>query len=250
MSLSWQESGMLVGITRHGENAALLDTFTHGHGLSRGVLPGATSRRNAAILQVGNQLSLRWRARLAQHLGNLTVELEQSRVAVLIAGQLKLAALLAICRLLLVFLPERHPYPRLYLETMQLMDDLADDPEWPVSYLKWEMTLLRETGYELNLAQCAVTGSRRDLAFVSPTSGRSVSRNGAGKWAPKLLPLPPCMLGMPPRHDSEIVEGLGTTGFFLEKYLRQMSGRQVDIADRSRFVEKARQLASQNRLRV
>ena len=239
---------MLLGVTRHGENAALLDTFTHSHGMSRGLLPGATSRRNAAILQVGNQLSLRWRARLSQHLGNLTVELEQSRTAVLIAGQLKLAALLAICRLLVVLLPERHPYPILYRATMQLMDDLADNPEWPLTYLKWEMTLLRETGYELNLTKCAVTGSSRDLVYVSPTSGRSVSRMGAGRWAPKLLPLPPCMLGIPPRHDNEIVMGLGTTGYFLDKYLRLMAGRQIDISERSRFVEKARQLAGENRL--
>ncbi len=239
---------MLLSITRHGENAALLDTLTRGQGRSKGMLPGATSRKNAAVLQIGNQLKLRWRARLADHLGNVTVELEQSRVAVLITSNLQLCALLTLCRLLVSFLPERHPYPRLYDATMCFLDDMAEVPDWPLSYLEWEMILLKEIGYQMNLDRCTVTGSTSDLVYVSPTTGRAVSRQGAGRWAPKLLPLVPCMLGLPPRDESEIITALNTTGYFLSKYLSLQSGRNVRLGERVRLMESATRLAEQDRL--
>lgn len=235
--MEWRDQGILLGVRRHGENAAILDVFTPDHGRHLGVMRGATSRKIAPILQPGAQLDLRWRARLDDHIGSFAVEPVRSRAAMALGDRLSLAGLNAVAAMLMFLLPEREAHVPLYLRTEALLDILDEVQVWPLAYLKWEMALLEEMGFGLDLRKCAVTGSRDDLVYVSPRSGRAVSRDGAGEWADRLLPLPLCMLGQGGAEDREIADGLKTTGHFLQNRLAPSLGNKPLPEARQRFVD-------------
>ncbi len=216
--MDWQDEGALLAVRRHGESAAIIEVFTAAHGRHAGVVRGGASRKIAPLLQPGAQLDLAWHARLEDHIGSFTVEPLRSRAG-LLSERLGLAALNAVCALLHMALPEREPHPGLYRATVALLDRLGEGPDSMHAYLRWELTLLEDLGYGLDLSSCAVTGARDDLAFVSPKSGRAVSRGAAGDWADRLLPLPPCLLGQGPASQADIAAALRTTGHFLEHRL-------------------------------
>lgn len=218
--MDWQDEGVLLAARPHGETSAIAEVFTLAHGRHAGVVRGGSSRRQAATLQPGTQVAVAWQARLADHLGSYTVEPLRPRVAVLSdAGCL--AALTSACALLRLVLPERAPHAVLWQATVALFDGLdAGTGDWPLAYLRWEIGLLDEVGFGLDLSRCAVTGTANDLAFVSPKSGRAVSRVGAGDWAARLLPLPRCLLGETPG-PGDIAQGLALTGHFLTRALPQ-----------------------------
>jgi DNA repair protein RecO (recombination protein O) len=136
-----------------------------------------------------------------------------------------LHALSTACALLHLGLPERQPHDRLYAATLTLFDKLEAVADWGADYLAWELLLLEEMGFALDLSACAVTGSTQDLVFVSPRTGRAVSRQGAGDWAPKLLPLPAILTGGP-ASDADVVAGLALTGHFLQRALAPTSGEK------------------------
>ena len=219
--MEWRDEGLLLSVRPHGEAAAIADLFTAAHGRHAGVVPGGTSRRMAPILQPGAQLSVEWRARLDDHLGHFRTEPLRSRAAIL-SDRRALAGLNALCALLRVALPEREPHPALYGETVALADALAAGPGWEPHYLRWELRLLDELGFGLDLSACAVTGAREGLAFVSPRTGRAVSRAGAGDWADRLLPLPPILLGDGAPQDH--APAMTLTGYFLERGLAPVLG--------------------------
>lgn len=233
--MDWRDEGALLSVRGHGETSAIIEVFTAAHGRHAGVVRGGASRKIAAVLQPGAQLDVAWRGRLEEHLGTFTVEPLHSRAG-LLADRLALAALNAICALLHVALPEREPHGELYAATIALLDTLGAAPDWTLAHLRWELTLLEELGYGLDLTSCAVTGGREDLAYVSPKSGRAVGRAAAGAWADRLLPLPACLLGQGPATPKEVVEGLRTTGWFLEHRLAHDLHRPLPEA-RRRFVE-------------
>ncbi|SPH16598.1 DNA repair protein RecO [Defluviimonas aquaemixtae] len=230
--MDWRDVGALLAVRTHGETSAIIEVFTADHGRHAGVVRGGASRKTAPLLQPGAQLDLTWRARLEDHIGTFTVEPVRSRAA-LLSDRLALAGLNAICALLHFTLPEREPHPDLYARSIALLDTLGAAPGWPLDYLQWELMLLEELGYGLDLTGCAVSGSREDLAYVSPKTGRAVSRDAAGDWANRLLPLPPCLLGQGPASGSEIADGLRTTGYFLEHRLAyDLRGRGLPEARR------------------
>ncbi len=215
--MEWRDEGALIAMRLHGESAAIIEVFTAAHGRHLGVVRGGASRRMAAMLQPGSQLQVTWSARLDEHLGSFVVEPLVSRAAIL-SDRLALAGLNAICALLHLALPERDPHPALWAATVALLD-LLTTGDWTLAYLRWELGLLGELGFGLDLGRCAVTGSREDLAFVSPRSGRAVSRGAAGGWAARLLPLPPALLGQGPLHGDDLAQGLALTGHFLYRGL-------------------------------
>lgn len=141
---------------------------------------GGTSRKIAPILQSGAQLDIAWRARLEDHIGAFTVEPVRSRAALALHDRLSLAGLNAVTGLLAFALPEREAHPPLYRRTEALLDLLGQGDLWPLAYLQWEISLLEELGYGLDLSACAVTGRTSGLVFVSPKTGRAVTREGAG----------------------------------------------------------------------
>lgn len=234
--MEWRDEGILLAVRKHGETSAILDVFTPEHGRHAGVLRGASSRKMVPVLQPGAQLDLQWRARLEDHIGSFSAELVRSRSAVAMSDRLALAGLNAVTALLLFALPEREPHPQLYTRTEQLLDLLDQPLLWPLAYLRWEMALLEDLGYGLDLSVCAVTGVREGLEFVSPKTGRAVSREGAGEWIDLLLPLPPVMLAKGEAPDAEIAEALRTTGYFLTTHLAPQLGHKPVPEARARFI--------------
>lgn len=235
--MEWRDEGALLSVRTHGESAAIVEIFTAEHGRHAGVVRGGASRRLAPVLQIGAQLDVTWKARLDEHLGTFIVEPLQSRAAGVLGDRLALAGLNAICALLSFALPEREPHPELYIASLDLLDVLEVGPGWVLDYLRWELTLLGEMGFGLDLTRCAATGATDDLIYVSPKSGRAVSQAGAGEWASKLLPLPPCLMGQGPASRDEILAGLQITGHFLITRLAPALGDRPLPEARHRLVE-------------
>lgn len=234
--MEWRDEGALLSVRPHGESAAIIEVFTNSHGRHAGVVRGGTSRRIAPLLQPGAQLDVTWRARLDDHIGTFTVEPLRARAA-LLSDRLALAGLNAVCALLRVALPEREAHPLLWRATMPLLDALDRGGDWPPDYLRWELLLLEELGFGLDLGTCAVTGARDDLAYVSPKTGRAVSRAGAGDWASRLLPLPSVLMGQGAASPADIAAGLALTGHFLMRGLDPvLNGRPLPEA-RARLVD-------------
>ncbi|WP_299937352.1 DNA repair protein RecO [uncultured Pelagimonas sp.] len=236
--MEWRDTGILLSTRKHGETSLILDAFTPNHGRHAGVLRGGVSRKHTPHLQPGGQLDLSWRARLEDQLGIYTVEPLRSRAAVAMADRLALAGLNAVVALLGFCLPDRAPYPTLYKQTEDLLDLLGQTDIWPLAYLRWEMTLLEQMGFGLDLNACAVTGANDHLAFISPRTGRAVTASGAGEWVDKLLPLPPVMLGDSPRDELEILTALKTTGHFIENHLATSLGNKPLPTARAAFVDR------------
>ncbi len=234
--MEWRADGILLGVRRHGEHAAILDLFTADLGRHMGVVRGGASRKMAPLLQPGAQLDATWRARLDAHLGAYSVELIRGRAADAMGDRLALAGLSAVCAMLSFALPERHAYPALYARSLAVLDGLGAD-RWAEAYLTWELAVLEETGFGLDLSACAVTGVTQDLMFVSPRSGRAVSQVGAGAWADRLLPLPGALRGVPSGDLAEVVAGLRTTGHFLADHLAPSLGNKPLPPARQRLVD-------------
>jgi DNA repair protein RecO (recombination protein O) len=235
--MEWRDQGILLSARRHGESSAIIEVFTPTRGRHAGVVRGGTSRKIAPHLQPGAQLDLLWRARLEDHIGSFQVEPVRSRAAAALGDRVSLAGLNAVTALLSFCLPEREAHPSLYRDTESLLDLLGRPEIWPLAYMRWEVRLLHEMGYALALERCAVTGSEDDLAFVSPKSGRAVSRGGAGEWADRLLPLPPVLRGTGTAPDEEVALAFVTTGYFLKSHLATDLGNKPLPEARDRFVE-------------
>lgn len=235
--MEWQDQGTVLAARRHGETSAILQVFTEAHGLHAGVVRGASSRKLQPVLQPGAQVAVTWRARLEDHLGTFTVEPVKSRAAAVMGGRLELAALNAITALLVFSLPEREAHPRLYGRTISLLDMLGQSDHWPLAYLLWELALLEEMGFGLDLSCCAVTGAREGLAYVSTRTGRAVTAEAAGPWKDRLLPLPACLQSPGDASAGDIAKGLTTTGYFLESWLAPAFGDRPLPAARRRFAD-------------
>lgn len=234
--MEWRDEGVLLSVRAHGEAAAIIEVFTGAHGRHAGVVRGGTSRRMAPVLQPGAQLAVAWRARLEDHIGAFTAEPIRARAGIM-ADRRGLAALNAICALLRLALPERESHPLLWADTVALLDAVESGDDWPILYLRWETRLLEDLGFGLDLASCAVTGATDDLRYVSPRTGRAVSGAGAGDWADRLLPLPPCLAGAVPPGPGDIAQGLALTGHFLTRELApHLAGRPMPDA-RARLIQ-------------
>ncbi len=235
--MQWRGQGILLSVRRHGETSAIIEVFTPEQGRHAGVVRGGTSRKIAPILQPGAQLDVAWWARLDNHIGTFTVEPLHSRAAQVMNDRLALAGMLSVLALLRFALPERAPQPGLYARSLALLDMLGQSDLWPLAYLRWEQALLDDMGFGLDLGACAVTGATTDLAYVSPKSGRAVSRAAAGEWASRLLPLPACLLGQGLGDLDDVMQGLQVTGHFLLHHLAPGLGASALPDARLRFVD-------------
>ncbi|MBP1806732.1 DNA repair protein RecO [Rubellimicrobium aerolatum] len=233
--IEWRDEGILLAVRPHGETSAIAEAFCRDHGRHAGVVLGGVSRRMRPFLQPGVLAQLGWRARLDEHLGHFAVEPIRNRAATALGDRVALAGIGAVAALLASVLPERAAHPALYDRTNALLDLLGEREVWPLAYLQWEMAVLEEMGFGLDLNACAVTGARVDLAYVSPRTGRAVSRAGAGAYAPRLLPLPPVLRGEGEADAPAIGAALDVTGHFLRERLLP-EGRELPAA-RARLVE-------------
>lgn len=223
--MEWSETGIVLATRPHGETSAILTLFTRGHGRHLGMVRGGRSRRLRPVLQIGNSVNATWRARLHEHLGHFQVEPETFRAAKTIDDPARLAALTSLCALANL-LPERHGYERLYDASLLVFDGLEDDALWPALMVRWELGLLEALGFGLDLSECAANGSRDNLAYVSPRSGRAVSAEGGAPYAKKLLALPDFLLagadGVQKTRSAgadDIAAGFALTGYFLNAHI-------------------------------
>jgi len=235
--IEWRDEGALLKVRKHGENSAIIEVLTPSHGKAAGIVRGGTSRKIAPILQPGAQLDVTWKARLEDHLGSFTIEPVRSRAAQVMQDRLALAGLNAVTGILSFVLPDREPHLPLYQRTIQLLDLLGQNDVWPLAYLQWEVALLEELGFALDLSACAVSGTNDDLFYVSPRTGRAVSRLAAGEWADKLLPLPHVLLGKGNADVEQILIALKTTGHFLHNHLVKSLGDRALPEARQRLID-------------
>lgn len=216
--MDWRDEGLLLAVRPHGETGAIVEVLTRAHGRHAGLVYGGQGARLAPVLQPGAQLEVVWRARLAEHLGHFRVEPVRARAAIM-GDRAALAALNAMGALSVAFLPEREPNPALYDQTVALADALAARAwDWPALYARWELGLLAALGFGLDLTRCAATGAAEDLTYVSPRSGRAVSRLAGGAWADRMLPLPGFLIGQGQPTIGAVREALRTSGHFLEHW--------------------------------
>lgn len=235
--IEWRDTALILRVRKHGETSVIADVLTEAHGRAAGVVRGGVSRKMVPILQPGGQVEVVWKARLEEHLGSLTVEPIRSRSAQVMGSRLALAGLNAVTGLLCFALPDREPHASLFERTSALLDLLGQDDLWPLAYLRWEVALLEELGFALDLTRCAVTGTTEGLTYVSPKTGRAVSQAGAGDWASRLLPLPPILRGEGDGEDPEIVEALGVTGHFLSDHVAPSLGSKPLPEARARLLD-------------
>src|SRR6185312_7736087 len=188
---------------------------------------------------IGNRLDLTWRARLSEHLGTFRAELEKSHAASFIDDGPRLAAL----ALADVTLPDQEPHPRAFRGLCDLIGALERDRGWAERYVRWELDLLAELGFGLDLASCAATGRNDNLAYVSPRSGQAVSASAGEPYRDKLLILPPFLLADAAPSPGELADGLALTGFFLERRVVEAHGRKMPAA-RARFVDALGRMAT------
>lgn len=216
--MEWRDEGLVIGLRRQGETSAILEAFTRDHGRHSGVVRGGRSLRLQPVLQPGNRVALTWRARLEDQLGHYIVEPLVQRAARWMGNASALYAVGVIAQWLRV-LPERDPHVRLY-DLLELVFDHLDRPGLaPALVVRFELALLSELGFGLDLASCAVTGSTQDLRYVSPRTGRAVSGRAGEPYADRLLPLPR-FLGLSVDETvsrEELRQGFALTGHFLER---------------------------------
>jgi len=210
---------IVVAVLPHGEHGAVVRFLTKRDGLVAGYVPGGRSRALRPVLQPGNGVAVRFRTRAASQLASAAVELVRGRT-LLATERVSAAALDWLCALTATALSEATPSPRLYAALDGLLDAMtfAEAPaQWLPGVVRFELLLLAELGFGLDLTACAATGETHDLAFVSPKSSQAVGRAAGSPYAAKLLPLPAFLLGPDPATAPDIAEGLRTTGWFLER---------------------------------
>lgn len=225
---TWQDEGFILSVRAHGETSAILTCMTPEHGRFAGLVRGGQSKRLAPVLQRGNQVDLRWGARLAENLGRFDVEMLQARAAGQLSDPPRLAALRAFCAVLNQVLPERDPLPAIYHAAVAWLDMLPSS-HWAEGLVSFELGLLQALGFGLDLSCCAATGETENLIYVSPRSGRAVSAEAGEPYKDKLLTLPDFLKGLPPSPD-QARQGLLLTGHFLEKHLCHANNRPLPDA--------------------
>jgi DNA repair protein RecO (recombination protein O) len=234
--MHWDDEGIVLSVRKHGENKAIVKALVRAHGVFAGMLPGISSKTNRGVAQAGNRVNLHWSARLSEHIGMYKAELLTPHAALVMQDATKLAALASACAMLETLLPERHPYPKLYDALEAFLDILEHDGYWQEVYVRLELAILAECGFGLDLSSCAATGSTDDLAYVSPKSGRAVSRAAGEPYKDKMLPLPGFLIEENAVKPAEILAGTHLTGYFLEHWLAKPHGKKLPAA-RQRLVE-------------
>ena len=234
---------IVCAVRPHGEHGAIVRALTPQEGVQPGYVRGGRSRRLRPVLMPGNLVQAEYRARTEEQLAQLAVELVHSR-APLLAEALPAAAIEWSCALTAAALPEGQAYPRLYEVLDGVLSAIEAAPSakgWAAALVRYELLVLSELGFGLDLSECAATGARANLAYVSPRSGRAVSSDAAQEYIDRLFPLPPFLLTGGAAEWDEIFDGLRITGHFLARDL--LIERQADVlAARERLVERLRRV--------
>ncbi|MCB1991897.1 MAG: DNA repair protein RecO [Geminicoccaceae bacterium] len=233
--MEWRDEGILLSARPLGERDAVAAFLTFEHGRHAGLVRGGAGKRQGALLQPGNRLALTWSARLDQHLGAFALEPMRLHAATIMGDGEALLALGAATALVDIGSGERDPHPALYAALLKLIEALGPGRDWHETYVRFELVLLAELGFAVDLEACAVTGATDDLAFVSPRTGRAVSNAAAGDLAARLLPLPGFLVGQGEADEESIAQGLRLAGHFLNRHILQPMDKAMPTA-RERLV--------------
>ena len=218
--MEWEDDAFVLAARAHGETGAIVELLTAQHGKWAAHVAGGASRKMKPFLQPGARVIARYRARMADQLGSATLEPVGEGPAALFDDPLALAGLAAAAAVAAGALPEREPHPGAFLALAALIDTLAMPDIWPAVYVRFEAGLLQDLGFELDLSKCTVTGSVDDLVYVSPRTGRAVSREAGEPYKDRLLALPPFLLSAQGGlRQGDIGAGLDLTGHFLQQHV-------------------------------
>ena len=215
--MDWDAPAIILDARPFGEGDAIATVMTEAHGAHRGLARGGASRGRAATWQPGNLAHVHWVGRLADQLGSFSAELIHPAAALAMDDPLQLAMLSAACALAEGALPEREAHPRVFDGLLRLIARLSRGAGVLAEQIRWEALLLADLGYGFDLSSCPVTGATEGLVYVSPKSGRALTADGAGTWAPRMLPLAPLLLGDEEGDAAQWRDGLRLTGHFLAR---------------------------------
>ncbi len=224
--MEWSDEGVILGVKRHGESSVILEAMTRGHGRHLGLVRGGRSARLRAVLQPGNEVALTWRARLDEHLGLFAVEGRDLRAGRLMARAASLYGLTHLAGLIRL-LPERDPHEGLYDALRVVLEHLEEPAVAAALVIRFELEMLRELGFGLDLSACAVTGATQELVHVSPKSGRAVSAQAGAPYADRLLALPRFVrdgYALDGIGATELAAGFALTGHFLRRHIYEPRG--------------------------
>ena len=226
--MEWTDEGIVLGVRRHGESSVIVELLTRGHGRHLGLVRGGAGKRMRPVLQPGNGVTAVWRARLDEHLGYYMIEGTRLRAASLLASPhavYGVTHLAAVARLL----PERDPHENIYEMLDRTLDDFEDAGEAAVHLIRFELAMLAELGFGLDLEACAATGATADLIYVSPKSGSAVSRTAGAPFSERLLRLPAFLRPGEGEtggwSDNDLSDGFALTGLFLLRHVLEPRGQ-------------------------
>ncbi|MBL4748571.1 MAG: DNA repair protein RecO [Magnetovibrio sp.] len=243
--MDWQDDGIVLSARRHGETSAVVRVLTADHGVHAGLVRGGYSKRQRANIEPGNRVHAKWRGRLSEQLGAYTLETVHAHGAQLMEDPNRLAALASAMTLVETVLPEREPHRATFEALLVLLGGMENDEfsnnvlAWGSLYIKWEMGVLSELGFQLDLSHCAATGGTDDLIWVSPKSARAVSKQAGEPYQHQLLPLPQFLRnnGAVAENLFDIYNGLKLMGYFINRHLLVVHDKRMPSA-RSRLVER------------
>jgi DNA repair protein RecO (recombination protein O) len=244
--MQWQDEAIIIGVKRHGETSVIAELMTRERGRHLGMVRSGRSRAMQPVLQPGNRVDAVWRARLDEHLGEFKLEPLQLRAGRLMETATAVYGVQAMGALLRL-LPERDPHPHLF-EALDIILDAMDNPaDAGQLFIRFELAVLNDLGFGLDLSECAATGSREELVYVSPKSGRAVSRIAGTPYADRMLALPAFLgEGRPPVVDREsMIQAFRLTGYFLHRHVYEPRGLTESSA-RDGFVQAALKAVSQD----
>jgi DNA repair protein RecO (recombination protein O) len=231
--VEWSDDAIVLSVRPLGESGAVVEALTRDHGRHAGLVRGGASRKMKPVLQPGNTLHIQWRARLSEHLGSYAVELSRARAGELMDGRESLIGLNAFHTVASASLPEREAHAPVFEVGEILLDAMMEGglDHWGPLFVRWEAGLLDALGFGLDLTHCASTGQTDDLTYVSPRSGRAVSRAAGAIYKERLFALPAFMLGPGAAvTPADILAGLRLTGYFLNERLLAPNAREMPAA--------------------
>lgn len=234
--LQWDDTGIVISVARHGEQSAIIRLLTSQHGLQPGMAKGVYSKKHRGTYQPGNVVHAHWQARLEEHLGFYSCELQQSVTAQLLASPLALKLVNAAAALVIAAVPERIDEGDIFNKINDIIVNINssnDVSAWVLAYVEFEFTMLHALGFGLDLSECAATGDAdaQKLVYVSPKSGRAVCAEAGEPYKAKMLPLPAFLRDGKTTDDMrQMLDGLTLTGYFLEEWVLAPEGRKMPDA--------------------
>lgn len=225
--MEWTDEGIILGTRRHGESSAIVELMTRSHGRHLGLVRGGAGSRMRPLLQPGNTVNAVWRARLDEHLGYYALEGTRLRAATMFGSSHAVYGVTHLASLVRL-LPERDPHEDIYETVEAILDDFENAGEAGVHLIRFELTMLTELGFGLDLSACAATGTMNDLVYVSPKSGAAVSRQAGEPWRDRLLRLPPFLQEGSAGASwtgQDLEDGFRLTGLFLLRNVLEPRGQ-------------------------